>query len=108
MSFISAHVLDSVHGCPARGIDVTLLTGAGEQIATATTNEDGRVTDLGPETLESGHYRIIFATEPYFAGRDLETFYPFVSVDFTVRKEQGHYHVPLLLSPFAYSTYRGS
>ena len=108
MSFVSAHVLDSVHGCPARGIDVTLLTGDGRTIATATTDEDGRVGELGPETLESGHYRIIFATEPYFAGRGLETFYPFVSEDFTARQEQGHYHVPLLLSPFAYSTYRGS
>ncbi|RKQ33714.1 hydroxyisourate hydrolase [Kocuria tytonis] len=108
MSFVSAHVLDSVHGCPARGVDVTLLTGDGHELATATTDEDGRVGDLGPETLESGHYRIVFATEAYFAGRELETFYPFVSVDFTVRQEQGHYHVPLLLSPFAYSTYRGS
>lgn len=108
MSFVSAHVLDSVHGRPARGIRVTLLTGDDRELASATTDEDGRVADLGPETLESGHYRILFATEPYFAGLELETFYPFVSVDFTVRQEQGHYHVPLLLSPFAYSTYRGS
>ncbi|MGK4186881.1 hydroxyisourate hydrolase [Rothia koreensis] len=108
MSFISAHVLDSVHGRPAAGINVTLLRGSGEEIAAATTNEDGRVNDLGPETLESGHYRIIFATEPYFSGQGLETFYPFVAVDFTVQEQQGHYHVPLLLSPYAYSTYRGS
>lgn len=108
MSFISAHVLDSVHGRPADGIEVTLQTGSGEQIADAVTDEDGRVTDLGPQTLESGHYRIIFATESYFSRHHLETFYPFVAVDFTVREEQGHYHVPLLLSPFAYSTYRGS
>ena len=108
MSFVSAHVLDSVHGCPATGIRVTLLTGEGRELATATTDEDGRVSELGPETLESGHYRIIFATEPYFAGRELETFYPFVSVDATALQKQDHYHVPLLLSPFAYSTYRGS
>lgn len=108
MSFISAHVLDSVHGCPATGIDVRLLHGSGDEIAAAVTDEDGRVNDLGPQTLESGHYRIIFATEPYFARHSLETFHPFVAVDFTVLEEQGHYHVPLLLSPFAYSTYRGS
>lgn len=108
MSFITAHVLDATAGTPARGITVVLATGAGETIATAVTNDDGRVPELGPETLESGDYRITFSTGEYFAGREQATFYPHVAVDFTVAEGQQHYHVPLLLSPFAYSTYRGS
>lgn len=108
MSYITAHVLDATAGTPAAGIDVALETGAGESIATAVTNDDGRVPELGPETLEAGHYRITFSTGDYFAGRGQATFYPHVAVDFTVAEGQRHYHVPLLLSPFAYSTYRGS
>lgn len=108
MSYITAHVLDSVTGTPAQGITVTLETTDGTFIATAETNGDGRVPDLGPETLESGDYRITFATGDYFVGQNQPTFYPFVTVNFTVQAEQRHYHVPLLLSPFAFSTYRGS
>ncbi|MFF0946042.1 hydroxyisourate hydrolase [Kocuria sp. CPCC 205300] len=108
MSHVTAHVLDSVTGTPARGIAVTLEAPDGTSIATAETNTDGRVPELGPETLESGDYRITFATGEYFAGRELPTFYPFVTVNFTVQAEERHYHVPLLLSPFAFSTYRGS
>jgi len=108
MSYVTAHVLDSVAGSPARGITVVLETAGGEHLATAETNDDGRVPDLGPETLESGDYRITFRTGEYFAGRNLPTFYPYVTVHFTVRAEEKHYHVPLLLSPFAFSTYRGS
>lgn len=108
MSYVTAHVLDSVVGTPARGIAVVLETADGTHIATAETNDDGRVPDLGPETLESGDYRITFATGEYFAGQSRPTFYPFVTVNFTVDSAERHYHVPLLLSPFAFSTYRGS
>lgn len=108
MSYVTAHVLDAVAGTPAQGIDVALATTSGEQIASASTNTDGRVPDLGPETLEPGDYRITFGTGAYFAQRDAATFYPSVSVDFAVQEGQAHYHIPLLLSPFAYSTYRGS
>jgi 5-hydroxyisourate hydrolase len=108
MSYVTAHVLDSVTGTPARGMTVALEAADGTSIATAETNDDGRVPDLGPETLESGDYRITFATGEYFAGRDQPTFYPLVTVNFTVQAEEAHYHVPLLLSPFAFSTYRGS
>lgn len=108
MSYVTAHVLDSVTGTPAAGITVTLRTADGTSLATAVTDADGRVPDLGPETLESGDYRITFATGQYFAGRNQPTFYPSVTVDFTVRATEAHYHVPLLLSPFAFSTYRGS
>ena len=108
MSLITAHVLDASAGTPAAGMAVHLQTAAGEQIAQATTDADGRVRDLGPEGLTPGDYRITFATGAYFADRQQPTFYPYVAVTFAVAAGQQHYHVPLLLSPFAYSTYRGS
>lgn len=108
MSFITAHVLDASLGSPAAGIAVALQDSGGAEIAQAVTNDDGRVPELGPETLESGIYRITFGTGDYFASRNVETFYPSVTIDFNVDAGQKHYHVPLLLSPFAYSTYRGS
>ena len=80
----------------------------GAPLGTARTNDDGRVPELGPETLDPGDYRITFGTGEYFAGRNQATFYPRVVVEFTVAQGQQHYHVPLLLSPFAFSTYRGS
>lgn len=110
-SYVTAHVLDASTGTPARGVAVTLsATEAAEEsvIAEAVTDDDGRVSQLGPEQLASGVYRITFGTGDYFAARDQETFYPQVRVDFRVDEAQAHYHVPLLLSPFAYSTYRGS
>ncbi|MFP5281823.1 MAG: hydroxyisourate hydrolase [Actinomycetes bacterium] len=108
MSFITAHVLDAVDGVPARGVEVQLSNAAGDRLGDALTDDDGRVRDLGPKSLPPGQYRVWFATGAYFAGRNRDTFYPSVSVDFTVTAGQAHYHVPLLLSPFAYSTYRGS
>jgi 5-hydroxyisourate hydrolase len=108
MSYITTHVLDATAGRPAAGIAVTLATLAGRVVATGVTNSDGRVADLGPDALEAGDYRIDFRTGDYFSGRGQETFYPEVSICFSTRPDQGHYHVPLLLSPFAYSTYRGS
>ena len=108
MSYVTAHVLDATAGTPASGVPVTLLTSTGDQLAGATTNDDGRVPELGPDLLEAGDYRIEFGTGAYFAARGQATFYPRVVIDFTVVAGQIHYHVPLLLSPFAYSTYRGS
>jgi 5-hydroxyisourate hydrolase len=75
-------------------------------IASGRTDEDGRLA-LGPDTLEPGTHTLTFATGDYFAARGVATFYPSVTVAFTVA-ERPHYHVPLLLSPFGYSTYRGS
>jgi 5-hydroxyisourate hydrolase len=108
VSFISAHVLDALAGTPARGIAVRLETQAGETLGDAVTDTDGRVSDLGPDRLETGNYQVRFATGDYFAGNGQETFYPFVAVNFTVAPGQAHYHVPLLLSPYSYTTYRGS
>lgn len=107
-SYVTAHVLDATAGTPARDVAVTLADAQGGTIAQARTDEDGRVSSLGPEQLASGVYRVTFATGDYFAARDQETFFPQVQVDFRVDEAQAHYHVPLLLSPFAYSTYRGS
>ncbi|ATG52741.1 hydroxyisourate hydrolase [Brachybacterium vulturis] len=108
MSHLTAHVLDTMTGTPATGILLHLDTAAGERIASATTDADGRARELGPAVLDPGEYRITFRTGEYFAARGQETFFPRVTVDFTVAPDQDHYHVPLLLSPFAFSTYRGS
>jgi len=108
MSHLSAHVLDASAGVPAAGVAVELATAAGEVIASATTNSDGRVGDLGPDRLESGDYSVTFGSGDYFAGRGIAGFYPSVTVLVTVDAEQPHYHVPLLLSPYSYTTYRGS
>jgi 5-hydroxyisourate hydrolase len=108
MSFISAHILDALAGTPASGVAVRLEAQDGEVLGDAFTDADGRVADLGPDRLEAGEYRVQFATGEYFAGRSQATFYPFVVVNFTVAPDQAHYHVPLLLSPYSYTTYRGS
>ncbi|MEE6163458.1 MULTISPECIES: hydroxyisourate hydrolase [unclassified Mycolicibacterium] len=109
MSYITTHVLDATAGRPAAGVAVRLrAVPTDEQIASGVTDDDGRIADLGPDHLEPGHYRIDFGTGDYFARRGQDTFYPQVSITFSVSADQAHYHVPLLLSPFAYSTYRGS
>jgi 5-hydroxyisourate hydrolase len=108
MSYVTTHVLDATAGRPAAGVDVTLAGADGASIASGVTNDDGRIPELGPDHLDPGVYRIDFRTGDYFAGRGQETFYPQVSITFSVSAEAAHYHVPLLLSPFAYSTYRGS
>lgn len=102
---LSTHVLDAVSGRPAVGVAVT-LEHAGTVLATARTDDDGRVPDLGP--LGTGTHRITFDTGGWFAATGQRGFYPEVSVAFTVTDPDAHHHVPLLLSPFAYSTYRGS
>jgi 5-hydroxyisourate hydrolase len=105
MSGISTHVLDTASGRPAAGIKVRLWL-AGAAIGSGITGPDGRVGQLLPEgaTLTPGHYRICFEIGDYFP----DGFYPEVSVTFAVRDSSGHYHVPLLISPFGYTTYRGS
>jgi|SRR5262252_9590865 len=113
VSGITTHVLDTSHGRPAQGVPVTLeieAAGRWTQIGSGETNADGRITDLvPPETnLAAGVYRLIFDTGKYFANRQVETFYPHVTIVFQLPDPAQHYHVPLLLSPFGYSTYRGS
>src|SRR5699024_1441448 len=104
MTSVTAHALDASLGAPPTGVTLTLLAAGNPAVAQGVPHDDGRVPDLGPETLDSGVYRITFGTGEYFARRNVETFYPSITVDFKVDANQKHYHVPLLLSPFAYST----
>ena len=108
MSAVTTHVLDAASGRPAEGIAVRLQTAEGTPLAEGVTNADGRIGELGPEHLDVGDYRLTFATGEYFAARQVDTFYPEVSITFRIADPAQHHHVPLLLSPFAYSTYRGS
>jgi 5-hydroxyisourate hydrolase len=111
-SLISTHVLDTARGGPASGIAVTLRHNDGTEIARAETDAAGRVGALGPESLPAGTYRLTFDTGAYFAhaaaDSHTQAFFPEVTLTFTVTAGETHYHVPLLLSPFAYSTYRGN
>ena len=104
---ISTHVLDAALGRPAAGVAVR-LDGPSGAFADAVTDADGRITSLGSGQLEAGDYRLRFDTGGYFATTGRHSFYPEVVVAFTIADAGQHYHVPLLLSPFAYSTYRGS
>ena len=106
MSQVTTHVLDTAAGTPARGVPVT-LEGADGVLASAVTDADGRVGELGPERLPAGTYRLRFDTAAYARTGGAEAFFPEVVVTFAVAGD-GHHHVPLLLSPFGYSTYRGS
>lgn len=114
MSGITTHVLDTSIGKPAREVPITLeRQGEGEvwdRIGHGKTDADGRLKDLWPdgEPLQAGLYRMTFYTGAYFASRSADCFYPSVQVLFEIRDAGQHYHVPLLLSPFGYSTYRGS
>lgn len=107
---ITTHVLDTALGRPAAGVGVRLVRVDGEiELASGTTDDDGRVADLlAPGSLEPGTYRMVFATGPYLEATGREVFYPEVAVVFTITRPGEHYHIPLLLSPFGYSTYRGS
>ena len=110
MSTLSTHVLDAVAGAPARGVPVTLdrRATAGPDwtaLGRGTTDDDGRISSLGPGPLEPGVYRLVFDIDTHAASD--AGFYPEISVVFRITEER-HYHVPVLLSPFAYSTYRGS
>ena len=103
---VSTHVLDSVSGRPAAGVAVRLLAGD-EVLADGITDADGRCR-LTDEPTDAGTHRLVFATGDWFAGQGRETFYPEVVLTFAVRGPAEHHHVPLLLAPYAYSTYRGS
>ena len=120
MSHVTTHILDTATGRPAKGVRVTLAAASGDSvvaevpgaiIAHGVTDRDGRLA-IGPDELEPGDYTLTFLTGEYFARQDTPTFYPFVTVTFIVEDAADgtspHLHVPLLLSPFGYSTYRGS
>ena len=113
MSGISTHVLDTARGRPAAHVPVTLsrVDDAGETpLGSGETDDDGRQHDLFPAgaELEAARYRLTFDTGSYFRSQHVKGFYPQVVIDFEVRDAKEHYHVPLLLSPHGYATYRGS
>jgi 5-hydroxyisourate hydrolase len=110
---ITTHVLDLALGRPASGVPVVLaiqLATDWRELGRAETDADGRARQLLPagSALTPGTYRLTFGLETYFQARGIESFYPEASIVFQVRDAARHYHVPLLLSPYGYSTYRGS
>ena len=113
MSHITTHVLDVSIGRPAANVAVILeaqsATGQWIEAARGATDADGRLRDwAAAKTLPVGHYRLTFDTRAYFSGHKIASLYPQVVIVFEVRAAEEHYHIPLLLSPFGYSTYRGS
>lgn len=111
---VSTHVLDTAHGRPAEGLRILFETatanGGWERVGAATTDDDGRAPDLIADdaVVDAGVYRMTFETGDWFAQRAVAAFYPRVRVEFEITDADQHHHVPLLLSPFGYSTYRGS
>jgi 5-hydroxyisourate hydrolase len=110
---ITTHVLDISRGRPARGVPVRLLSQRDSSnwqlISDKVTDDDGRIRDLMPEgSLTAGTYRLEFSLSDYFQTNGVDSFYPEASITFVVKNPAEHHHVPLLLSPFGYSTYRGS
>ena len=109
---LTTHVLDTSAGCPAAGLEITLekrTAGKFQRVGEGRTNADGRLSQpLISDGWGAGVYRIRFDTGAYFEASGTPGFYPYVEVVFEVREPDSHYHVPLLLSPYGYSTYRGS
>jgi 5-hydroxyisourate hydrolase len=112
MSPITTHILDLDTGLPAADVLVTLLKeekGSWQELSTAKTDSDGRIkTLLTPGALTPGYYKLVFSVGEYFSIRGKKSFYKSVPVEFSIDVVDRHFHVPLLISPFGYSTYRGS
>ncbi len=110
MSSLSTHVLDTAHGRPAAQVELRLLTSAGKLLLSAQTNADGRCPDL--PAVGIGRYRLEFDIADYFRSLGVALseppFLDLITIGFGIADNSGHYHVPLLVSPYAYSTYRGS
>jgi len=112
MSQLTTHILDTTQGKPAAGVEIALYQqhqNDWKEIVRGITNQDGRITDWLPkdELLTHGQYKLKFQTGNYYKQLMIPTFYPFVEVIFSIT-DSSHYHVPLLLNPYGYSTYRGS
>ncbi len=107
MATLSTHVLDTSVGRAATGIAVA-LEHDGARIGDGTTDADGRIGAIGPDNLAAGDYMLRFDSGSYFAADGRDCFYPEVVVVFTIANPDQHYHVPVLLNPFGYGTYRGT
>jgi 5-hydroxyisourate hydrolase len=112
MSQLTTHILDTTKGKPAQGVTIVLYqqqNNSWKEIAKNVTNADGRIPDLlGKDVLLGfGIYKMKFETAEYFGNQEIQTFYPYVEIIFSITSNE-HYHIPLLLNPFGYSTYRGS
>jgi 5-hydroxyisourate hydrolase len=113
MSQITTHILDTTRGKPAQDVAIMLFQQQGsdwKELGSGLTNADGRLPDLLNKDviLPAGIYKIRFETQAYFDQLGITTFYPFVEIAFQIKGNGEHYHVPLLLNPFGFSTYRGS
>ncbi|KAA9345525.1 hydroxyisourate hydrolase [Adhaeribacter soli] len=112
MSQITTHILDTTKGKPAVGVTIILSHYRHTEwveLAEGKTNQDGRIPDLldNQTELATGIYKMRFETKPYFDAQNTATFYPYIEIIFDITGQE-HYHIPLLLNPFGYSTYRGS
>ncbi len=112
MTNITTHILDTTKGKPAEGVTIILYQGGNDEwteLSRGKTNADGRISDLvdKDDLLHFGIYKMRFETKDYFDKNQIQTFYPYVEIIFEIESDQ-HYHIPLLLNPFGYSTYRGS
>jgi len=111
MSTITTHILDTALGKPAIGVAVSLEQNSGQgwlPVAWGHTDADGRIKDLTPESLAPGHYRLIAGIGAYFAATGRDALYVSAQIDFVLPETESHYHLPFLISPWAWSTYRGS
>ena len=108
MTGLSTHVLDAVSGSPATGLAVTLQDASGTVLSEGTTDADGRISQVNTTPLIAGISHLVFDTGSWFSDNDIKAFYPEIDICFEVDDPDRHYHVPVLLSPFSYSTYRGS
>jgi 5-hydroxyisourate hydrolase len=113
MSQITTHILDTTRGLPAQNVPITLFSQKGnswQKINGGVTNKDGRLPDLltDDEKLPAGIYRMNFETKVYFEANNENGFYPYVDIVFEIDASGSHYHIPLLLTAYGYSTYRGS
>jgi 5-hydroxyisourate hydrolase len=112
MSQLTTHILDTTKGKPASGVSIILFHQKNNnwaELARGITNADGRIPDLvsKDKILETGNYKMKFETKAYFDKDQIASFYPYVEIVFEITTQE-HYHIPLLLNPFGYSTYRGS
>ncbi len=114
MAGLTTHVLDTAHGCPAAGVKVRLLFEGGQVLQETHTNDDGRCDGplIKPQGMKAGLYRLEFYIGDYYRAKGVTlpkpAFLDLVPIEFGISETEAHYHVPLLISPFGYSTYRGS